>query len=315
MSDKSKPVRTRDLDPELKEILGSMPEVSLKPIWMGLTLVLLVWCFGFVPWFLQFEEWPWELTLGLDKAGEFGDSFGFINSLISSLALVGVIAAIWLQKQELAEQRKELIITQWELRKSADAQEQSQLELAKQAKIHLQATLLTAIDGWENSIDKGERRVHQKFIGRLRQMLILNVLDPKSSEGILEEIASKLKEWQNLTYILDSCHEISVAIQSVEKRIPLELVGKNEYEQPRIDDLRGRLESLQDKVRSKATHFDKAFATVFPNTQPAVEWLAVIENLSLNADWHEMRSKLQYLDHDVVSVLQSAHERRTPMEE
>ncbi len=51
-----------------------------------------------------------------DGAGDFGGQFGAINALFSGLAFVGVIAALILQKRELALQRQELEQTREELR-------------------------------------------------------------------------------------------------------------------------------------------------------------------------------------------------------
>lgn len=50
------------------------------------------------------------------SAGTYGDSFGYVNSLLSSLALAGAIAAVILQSMELRSQRKELKHSQrtWE---------------------------------------------------------------------------------------------------------------------------------------------------------------------------------------------------------
>jgi len=44
----------------------------------------------------------------LQQRGTFGDSFGVENALFSGLALVGVILAIFLQREQLIEQRDEL---------------------------------------------------------------------------------------------------------------------------------------------------------------------------------------------------------------
>jgi len=52
---------------------------------------------------------------GREDRGTFGDMFGFINSLFSGLAFVGVIFAILLQKSELSLQRRELELTRKEL--------------------------------------------------------------------------------------------------------------------------------------------------------------------------------------------------------
>lgn len=58
-----------------------------------------------------------------DDASKFGESFGFVNSLISGLALAGVVIAISLQMRELALQRAELKLTRRELKKGAEAQQ------------------------------------------------------------------------------------------------------------------------------------------------------------------------------------------------
>ena len=70
---------------------------------------------------------------GMPDRGTFGDMFGAVNALFSGLAFVGVIYAILLQSQELALQRTELELTRDELARSAEAQEQSQRSLMRQA--------------------------------------------------------------------------------------------------------------------------------------------------------------------------------------
>lgn len=50
------------------------------------------------------------------RKGQFGDSFGAINSLFSGLALAGIIYTIYLQKKELSLQRKELSDTREEFK-------------------------------------------------------------------------------------------------------------------------------------------------------------------------------------------------------
>ncbi len=55
------------------------------------------------------------LLYDMKDRGTFGDMFGFINSLFSGLAFVGLIFAILLQRTELSLQRKELELTRKEL--------------------------------------------------------------------------------------------------------------------------------------------------------------------------------------------------------
>lgn len=59
----------------------------------------------------------WPITqIGVENAGLFSDSFGIITSLVSGLALAGIILTILLQRDELKLQRKELSLTREELR-------------------------------------------------------------------------------------------------------------------------------------------------------------------------------------------------------
>lgn len=64
---------------------------------------------------------------GWQDRGSFGDMFGAVNALFSGVALLGVIYAIFLQKEELELQRIEL-------RRSAEAQEKSEVALRGQIK-------------------------------------------------------------------------------------------------------------------------------------------------------------------------------------
>lgn len=60
----------------------------------------------------------------VEARGLFGDKFGAINALFSSLALAGIIFTIFLQRRELKLQREELILTRHELFKNAKASKQ-----------------------------------------------------------------------------------------------------------------------------------------------------------------------------------------------
>ncbi|PIQ68035.1 MAG: hypothetical protein COV91_06160 [Candidatus Taylorbacteria bacterium CG11_big_fil_rev_8_21_14_0_20_46_11] len=67
------------------------------------------------------------------ESGQFGDMFGGLNAFFSGLAFLGVIYAIFLQREELGLQRKELELTREELKRTAEAQEKSEKALSKQA--------------------------------------------------------------------------------------------------------------------------------------------------------------------------------------
>lgn len=74
-----------------------------------------------------------------DRAGQFGDMSGAINTLFSAVAFAALTLAVWmqrhelsLQREQLALQRYELQLTREELRRSADAQALSATIIEKQ---------------------------------------------------------------------------------------------------------------------------------------------------------------------------------------
>lgn len=216
----------RKLEPELQAILDSEKPPALRPMMIAFLIVTGVWLvFGFLPWFAQ-EGWPWDLKFGLKgKASQFADSFGFINSLFSSLAFAGVIVAIWLQRQELAEQRKELIITQWELKKGAEAQRDSQRELAKQAETNLNATVLNALQGMqdlatsqiqsENGAECQEGEFLRSLVNKLRQGVLSQMLQHEDAPEYSSWIQEELKSWADLSYVRHECSMISSRIAAL----------------------------------------------------------------------------------------------------
>lgn len=91
------------------------------------------------------------------EASEFANTFGFVNALFAALAFGGVIWAIRLQTKELELQRLEVEETRDELRRSADAQQQSQ-------EMHFLAALLAA----RNNVAQGYAAAAERETGPLR---------------------------------------------------------------------------------------------------------------------------------------------------
>lgn len=69
--------------------------------------------FGLVTYVI-FQNW--------EKSGAFGDTFGAMNSLFSSLAFGALVYTIILQSRELKLQREELILNREQLSESARSQ-------------------------------------------------------------------------------------------------------------------------------------------------------------------------------------------------
>jgi len=102
---------------------------------------------------LIFFTWPID-ELSINKSGVFGDSFGLLTSLFSGLAFAGIIITILLQKEELELQRKELIETKNEFKKSAEAQEVN-------AKLNALSNLLTV---YKQRIETNDETLQRKLL-------------------------------------------------------------------------------------------------------------------------------------------------------
>jgi hypothetical protein len=126
---------SQNTDQELEQALDSVKPQSFAILLYSTLIFIVVWgIIGFIPWWVE-NGYFWTLNRDTSDAGRFGDSFGFVNSLLSALALAGVVASLWLQRLELTEQRKELKITRLEIKKSTEAEEKTAKELNLQSKL------------------------------------------------------------------------------------------------------------------------------------------------------------------------------------
>jgi hypothetical protein len=125
-----------------------------------LTLGLLI---GVIPWvvFAIFPEWAKAFP---DEAGLWGDSFGFVNAILSALAFAGVLITLWLQRRELQLQRDEMKLTRQELemtrkehRRVAKAQEESENRLFLAAYMNALESL-RQLSQWRMSADPAKTK-------------------------------------------------------------------------------------------------------------------------------------------------------------
>jgi uncharacterized membrane protein len=96
-------------------------------------IVVVAWgtcfCFGYKNWGCS--------EIGLNNFGLFGDSFGIVNALFSGLALVGVVFAIFLQREDIKLQREDI-------QQSVCAQKEAAKAQQLQARVASLAGLLEA---------------------------------------------------------------------------------------------------------------------------------------------------------------------------
>ena len=137
--------------------------------WRLFAGILGVWLLvGFIPYLLWGD---------LNSAAEFANTFGFVNALFAALAFGGVIWAIRLQTRELELQRLEIEETRDELRRSADAQHQSQ-------QMHFLSALLLA----RNNVTQGYADAAARETGPLRSSHIAHRQHLAELEWLLDVV-------------------------------------------------------------------------------------------------------------------------------
>lgn len=153
-----------------------------KTAYWTLGVVIFVWLIlGFVPYFMN-------QTLG--DAGTFGDSFGFVNSLLSSLGLAGAICAIVLQIRELRYQRQELQESQETWRSQSKAMLLAALLQGVSTKKDGAASLAPFVDDLVTLVGLEIDRLKDTEYGKIRELIKL----AKEIEHSLPEIPRQLSE-------------------------------------------------------------------------------------------------------------------------
>lgn len=144
--------------------------------------------------FLVIITWPIG-EYSINKAGVFGDSFGFLTSLFSGLAFSGMIITLLIQKEQLAIQWQELKDNRIELKKSAAAQERS-------AQLSALSAMLNECDGQLKSVmDESSSRKFLQENTEFRHLL----RDESAIAAEIEEIrVRKLHIMKNIETILAS---------------------------------------------------------------------------------------------------------------
>lgn len=126
--------------------------------------------------FLAVGAIPFLFSGNVHEAAEFANVFGFVNALFAALAFGGVIWAIRLQTKELELQRLEVEETRDELRRSADAQDQSRqmhfLSALLSARNHV-AQGYAAAAGRETGPLKPSQMAHRRHLAELEWLLQL----------------------------------------------------------------------------------------------------------------------------------------------
>ncbi len=130
-------------------------------------VVVTIWGLSAVLIMVFLSEWS--------DRGTFGDLFGAVNALFSALAFAVLIYTIILQREEIKQNRAEIVLNRKELEKSAKLQRKAQEVLIRQVEqTHLSAkmnAMRTLVDYYNNQIS-----------------------NPKSTEEVIEKAKQKRKQ-------------------------------------------------------------------------------------------------------------------------
>lgn len=120
----------------------------------------------------------------LQASALLGDSFGFVNSMLSALAFAGVLFTIWMQREELRLQRLEQSETRKEHSRSADAQEKS----ISRSFLASYLSTLDAIRQFEDSEVMKDRAVPTDYAG------LHSIISLERTRETLERLAGDLRK-------------------------------------------------------------------------------------------------------------------------
>lgn len=161
--------------------------VNGRPAWLIGILIGGV-LFAVIGLWFYLGHLPTRTRASFEAAGQFGDSFGYVNSLFSGLALAGVIIAILLQTKELNLQRFELEQTTDALKQSAAAHQEAQDSLKLQTFLN---TCNLLMEVWSKDIDshsvpaKEYSRAHRGELQLVVQHVLTELLAGKAP-GVIE---------------------------------------------------------------------------------------------------------------------------------
>lgn len=100
---------------------------------LGITVVMII-CYGLMKlshWY-AINEFTVPKNNQDSKEALFGDSFGSVNAIISALAFIGVVVALWMQQRQIQLQREDLALQRQDLRNNTKELERQSNEFEEQ---------------------------------------------------------------------------------------------------------------------------------------------------------------------------------------
>lgn len=205
-------------------------------------VLLLQAVIGFIIYLLGFalDGNAWALR------GQFGDMFGAVNALFSGLAFAGVIIAVFLQKDELALQRRELSASVVAQQGSRESLSEQVGMLERSSRLSATATLISAYGRELTVIDQSDQPI-QDTLSSLRIDLERNqkYLGQSKAEGMTQDIEQYER---NVSEILDRIKLLESRTNQIENR-RAEVRQKHER---LVAELEGEVEEAKEAKRKQS---------------------------------------------------------------
>ena len=193
-----------------KSIVGATTVDSnfWKPLGIGVSIVSVI----FILFLVLFAD---------KKFGAFGDSFGILSSLFTGLAFAGVVAALWVQRQDLK-------LTQQELQKSVKAQQDMAAEMQKQLTYAKLSSDLELLNKYMAIVERGG---HSSFGNAVKRIIITLtkelVHEPRFIDAITPDFTIELSEKK-----IFNDHRYQFNLNIVAHRMDIKIKELKFYPQP-----------------------------------------------------------------------------------
>ncbi|WER45136.1 hypothetical protein CupriaWKF_12545 [Cupriavidus sp. WKF15] len=140
----------------------------LKILGSILVFLLVAGAISLVYWLSWNGDLPYPKGVTeLSERGQFGDSFGAVNALVSSLAFLGVFLTVWIQGRQISQQAKEL---QRQAQRDSENQERNEIDQYERLLFRLLGFYLEAVEG-VRIVRKGKEYVGRDAISRSLQLM------------------------------------------------------------------------------------------------------------------------------------------------
>ncbi|MBC7815478.1 MAG: hypothetical protein IAG10_01105 [Planctomycetaceae bacterium] len=250
---------------------------------------------GVLPWFYFAIRSDWHSEFP-QQAGLWGDSFGFVNAMLSALGFAGVLVTVWMQRKELKLQRFELKMTREEHRRMAEAQEESEKRLLLSAYVSALESL-RQLSQWRMTADPARYRtatfpvVHGLVIqARVTQSLHTIVRDMEPELCRIHNSLKTVTEVGSHVWQLEQFLAVYLSLRGI---LNCRSQGQEAENQVQI-----QVDRLSELKKSSSSRWQRSIDAII-QLRPQIDW-----NDFANAEGH-FQNQLAKMSDEVLHLLMS----------